>query len=351
MKNYTSIKKFGSLIAKTQNKTNGKHPETATYATKKTSSAVLKYLIAACLALIAVSLAVKPERYLPVCIDGLKLWALKVLPALLPFLFVTLLLTSLCDLSKPAKLLSPVTSFLYGVGGFGALARIVGLMSGYPAGAKLVSALYEKNLISKDEATKISVLSSTSGPTFVIGTVGAGLYCDKNTGIIIFIAHALSAAITAVFFRKYGDNRPIDRHLNNKSDLNLYSAALDAATSMLAVGTLIAVFYVIYNVLADLKIIYPLACFFNLFTKDFNKAQGLSAGLFECTQGCMYLSKCSDSAALCCAIISFGGLSVLAQSAAFLQKADVKMKVFFAGKIIQAAIAYFLCRLLCVIFL
>ena len=154
-----------------------------------------------------------------------------------------------------------------------------------------------------------------------------------------------------MFFRKYDDNRPIDRHLNNKSDLNLYSAALDAATSMLAVGTLIAVFYVIYNVLADLKIIYPLTCFFNLFIKDFDKAQGLTAGLFECTQGCMYLSKCSNSAALCCAVISFGGLSVLAQSAAFLQKANVKMRIFFSGKIIQTVISYFLCRLLCVVLL
>lgn len=362
MKNYASIKSFGCTAVKHRNKAHAEKSFAKAHAAKKRSqttarpqnstiSSVFKGLIAACLVIIAVSLAVKPERYLPVCIDGLKLWAFKVLPALLPFLFVTLLLTSLCDLSKPAKSLSPVTSFLYGVGGFGALARIVGLMSGYPAGAKLVSALYENNLISKDEATKISVLSSTSGPTFVIGTVGAGLYCDKKTGTIIFIAHALSAAITAMFFRKYGDNRPIDRHLNNKSDLNLYSAALDAATSMLAVGTLIAVFYVIYNVLADLKIIYPLTCFFNLFIKDFDKAQGLTAGLFECTQGCLYLSKCSNSAALCCAVISFGGLSVLAQSAAFLQKANVKMKIFFSGKIIQAVISYFLCRLLCVVFL
>ena len=38
--------------------------------------------------------AVFPDRYVPVCLDGIALWALNVLPAVFPFLFVTALL---CD--------------------------------------------------------------------------------------------------------------------------------------------------------------------------------------------------------------------------------------------------------------
>lgn len=312
---------------------------------------LLKKLIAACLIAVAVALAVKPERYLPLCLEGLNLWAMKVLPALLPFLFVTTIFSAICDLSKIAKPLSPMTSFLFRVGGYGALARIAGLMSGYPAGAKLVASLYENRLITEDEATKISVLSSTSGPTFVIGTVGIGLYADKKIGLIIFIAHAISAAIAAVIFRKYGDNRPIDGLLPKKTSVNLYSAALDSATAMLAVGTMIAVFYVISHILDDLKITYPLTVLFNLFLKDRAKAKALTAGLFECTQGCLLLSHCDNSVAMCAAVISFGGLSVLAQSIAFLQKAKVNLKIFFAGKSIQAVISYFICKILCVIFI
>ena len=304
---------------------------------------LFKSLMAVCLAGVAVALAANPERYLPLCLEGLNLWALKVLPALLPFLFVTTIFMSMCDLSKVAKPLSPLTSFLYGVGGFGALARIAGLMSGYPAGAKLVASLYEDKLITEDEATKISVLSSTSGPTFVIGTVGIGLYADKKIGLIIFIAHALSAGIAAIFFRKYGNNQPIGGLLQKKPSVNLYSAALDSATAMLAVGTLISVFYVISHILADLKITYPLTLFFDLILKDEAKARALTAGLFECTQGCLLLSKCNNSLALCSTVISFGGLSVLAQSVAFLQKAKVNLKVFFAGKILQAIVSYLLC--------
>ena len=40
----------------------------------------------------AVIFALFPERYVPVCLDGITIWALNVLPAVFPFLFVTALL-------------------------------------------------------------------------------------------------------------------------------------------------------------------------------------------------------------------------------------------------------------------
>ena len=312
-----------------------------------------KLFIVISLVAIAAALAVKPERYLSVCLEGLNLWATKVLPSLLPFLFVTLLLTSFCDISRASRKLSPMTRFLYGTGGIAAFVRIVGLISGYPAGAKLVANLSEEGLIDKNEATKIAVLSSTSGPSFVIGTVGVGFYADKTIGIIIFISHVLAAAFSAVFFRKYGDNRHIAPHLTPKTKrkkTDLYATALDSSLSMLCVGTLITVFYVISEITADLRLTYPITVALNFILKNPDKAKAVTAGFFECTKGCYLLAFCTKSAPLCCAVISFGGLSVLAQSVAFLQKADVCIPVFIAGKIIQAVISFFICLALCKLF-
>ncbi len=312
-----------------------------------------KFLIVLCLVAIAAALAVKPERYLPVCLQGLNLWATKVLPSLLPFLFVTLLLTSFCDISRASHVLSPATRFLYGTSGIAAFVRIVGLISGYPAGAKLVANLSEEGLIDKNEATKIAVLSSTSGPSFVIGTVGVGFFADKKVGVIMFLSHIFAAAIAAAFFRKYGDNRRITPHLmrnTKEKKKDLYATALDSSLSMLCVGTLITVFYVISEIAADLRLTFPITAALNFILQDAAKVKAVTAGLFECTKGCYLLSSCAKSAPLCCAIVSFGGLSVLAQSAAFLQKADVCIPVFVAGKLIQTVLSFFLCLTLCNIF-
>ena len=68
--------------------------------------------------------------------SGLYLWANAVLPSLLPFFIATELLnytdiTNLCG-----KLLNPIMRPLFNVPGEGAIALIMGIISGYPVGAK-----------------------------------------------------------------------------------------------------------------------------------------------------------------------------------------------------------------------
>lgn len=305
----------------------------------------------ALLAVIGSALVINPEKYRKVCLEGLNLWAYKVLPALLPFLFITLLFTSLCDLSKISRPFSPVTKFLFGLDGIAAFVQFAGLISGYPTGAKIVADLYENGVINKSQATKIAILSSTSGPTFIIGTVGACFYNEKKIGLIIFTTHALAAFLSAVFYRKYGDNQPIARLITKNQKIDIFSFAMDSALSMLAVGTLITVFYVFAEILSDYKITYPLTRLFTLITNNQTLAEGLTSGLFECTRGCFLISQTSGGIPLASAIISFGGLSVLAQSTAFLQKAQVNLKLFYLAKAVQAILSFLICSLLCLLFL
>jgi len=339
---------------KLKNKKSNFRTQKATGKTKVIASSriFLKATVAAGLFGIIASLAIKPERYIPVCLEGLNLWAIKVLPSLLPFMFFSLILTNFCDITKATDKLTPLTKKLYGTSGIGLFVRIIGLVSGYPAGAKMISELYENQTITKKEATVLSVLSSTSGPSFVIGTVGTAFYADKRLGVIIFLSHAISSLLTSVFFRKNGDNQLIGRHIKQeKTKASLFSTALDCATSMLAVGTLITVFFVLAQVFKDLRITYPLTLLFNSVFKNQKIAEGMVCGLFECTQGCFFLSQCGISAVpFCCAVISFGGLSVIAQSTAFLQKAEVNIKPFVLAKTIHAVISFFVCKFLLLFF-
>jgi hypothetical protein len=69
-------------------------------------------------------------------------------------------------------------------------------------------------------------------------------------------------------------------------------------------------------------------------------AEGFLVGLFEVTNGTRALSALQISRAqaiLVCAIVSFGGLSIFAQTVGFIAKTDINPAVYLLSKIIHAA--------------
>jgi nucleoside recognition membrane protein YjiH len=110
--------------------------------------------------------------------QGLRLWATKVLPALLPFFILVKLLSYTTFSQTIGNFLSPITYRFYRVGGIAGYIYIMSILSGYPVGAKLTADFYKENYISKRQAHTISAFTSTSGPLFVLGTVGIGLFIE-----------------------------------------------------------------------------------------------------------------------------------------------------------------------------
>ena len=72
--------------------------------------------------------------------------------------------------------------------------------------------------------------------------------------------------------------------------------------------------------------------------------EGAILGLFECTKGIKALSSGGITALtlpVASAICGLGGLSVIAQSTAYLKKAKIKTAVFVLAKTITAIISFF----------
>lgn len=282
------------------------------------------------------------------------MWALTVLPSLLPFLFLTLLFCKTQTPQKIATKLSPVCRFLYNTGGESAYVQLMSFLSGYPIGAKLIEELYRLGQTDKNGAAKMSVFCSTSGPSFIVGCVGVNMLHDKKAGLILFSAHILAAVLNGIIFRKSFNNRPIDQLLIKKppSENILYECATEASLSAITVGTLIAVFYVFSQILADFKITLPLNNLLFCVLKDKTLSQAVTYGLLECTKGCLVAAQTTNKLTLPVIewLISFGGISVIVQSAAFLSNAKVKISFFVLGKAIQAFTSFAICYMLCLIF-
>ncbi|MBQ3235870.1 MAG: hypothetical protein IJA97_06915 [Clostridia bacterium] len=307
-----------------------------------------------------VALAIFPDVYSKTTYAGIALWATAVLPSLLPYFFLTALLTKTNVLSSFCNSLSPLVKKPFRLGGSAVYAFFTSILSGYPVGSKIIADLYLEGVISDGEATRMSLLCSTSGPLFIIGAVGNAAFNDKAIGFILYGVHVLSAIITALIFRKAGGKEKefSPKPLAHKDDNALYNAVYSSVISALVVGGFVSIFYVLSQILADFKILYPISLITTAVLSPLGASgahgNALSVGLIEFTKGCVLLSYTGTtplSVSLACFLISFGGISIILQSFAFLKKARVSVLFFTLGKLVQGTISGLICYFACLIFL
>ena len=139
--------------------------------------------------------------------SGLSLWANSVLPSLLPFFIATELLSYTNVVPLCGKLLSPIMRPIFNVPGEGAFALLMGIISGYPVGAKIVANLKEQNLCTDIEAERLLAFTNNSGPLFIVGTVGIGLFYNMSIGLILLLTHILACITTGFIFRWWGKRK------------------------------------------------------------------------------------------------------------------------------------------------
>ena len=117
--------------------------------------------------------------------NGLSLWANSVVPSLLPFFIATELLSHTNIIHIIGKALNKFMRPIFNVPGEGAYAFLIGLISGYPVGAKIVTKLRQNGLCTKSEGERMLAFSNNSGPLFIVGTVGVSLFWNSRNRIFI----------------------------------------------------------------------------------------------------------------------------------------------------------------------
>ncbi len=280
-------------------------------------------------------------------LEGLKLWLFCVVPSLFPYFFITAILSTLKITGKATRLFSPLMKGVFRVNGAVSYAFFMSLISGYPVGAKLTAELKQKGVISEIEATRASALCSTSSPTFMLGSVGSLMFGSPAFGLGLFICHLLATLCVGIIFSFYKrEQKPTSLEMtfsNAKMDNLLYESAYTSVISCLTVGGLITLFYLFTEILLSLNILSPFISLLSPVLGGKNNSNGFALGLFECTRGLKELSLGGINALtlpIATFICSFGGLSVIMQSTAFLKQAKIKTAPFFVSKILSAVIGF-----------
>lgn len=137
---------------------------------------IKKHILPSLFVLFTICLIIFSKENLSATKNGLLLWANSVVPALLPFLIATELLSHTTVVNFIGKLLNKYMKPIFNVPGIGAYAFIMGIISGYPVGAKIVTEFRKNGDCSRAEAERLLAFTNNSGPLFIIGTVGVSMF-------------------------------------------------------------------------------------------------------------------------------------------------------------------------------
>ena len=302
---------------------------------------------------------------------GLILWAISVVPSLFPFFIATELLSFTNTIQILEKMLNKIMRPIFNVPGCGSFALIMGIISGYPIGAKIVSNFKEQGLCTNAECERLLSFTNNSGPLFIIGTVGISMFASKDIGYKLFIVHLLSCLLVGFLFRWWkkdvlagqastkkesklestkgqpshnsmsSSNSPKSVSFYNLGEVLSYSIQ-SAIRSVLIIGGFVILFSVIVSMLSSSKVLYilsnflnPILCFFNV-PESFSKS--IIVGLIEVTNGLKIAAIPSShiSIIICSFLLGFGGISVLLQVLSITSKAEISIKPYILGKFLQA---------------
>ena len=297
--------------------------------------------IAALCAMLEMILA--PQQMIDSGRYALSLCAELIIPSLFPFFVLSGLLNRLGFAASAARRLAKPAARLYGISGAGATAFFMGLVGGYPLGAAYIADMRRQGLVSIDEAERLMGFCSNSGPAFLIGSIGAGVFGSARLGVGLYIIHILAAAITGLFFR--GGNEHSGKLPAAPREIGgaLTESVRQAAQSLLSVCGFIVCFCVIIGLLDVHGGVSLLAGRLAQLTGlELHAARAVLAGFLELGSGIgsmRGLAASPANLALAAGIVGWGGISVHFQTYAVLADSDIKGGLHLAGRLINCIVS------------
>lgn len=294
-----------------------------------------KFLIKVFLILFIIFLIMFSKTNILAVQNAISLFFEKVFPSLFPFFIAADLLSHTNIINILNTILSPIMKPLFNVSGKGAFPFIMGIISGYPTGAKIVSDFRKNNICTKVECERLLAYTNNSGPLFIIGTVGSSLFLSSEIGILLLITHIFGTLTVGIIFRFYKNNYYRNENIVDELDIDNFSSILTESifNSFKTTGMIfgfIIMFSIINNILLTSGILklFPFAII------------GSILSTCEITNGINYISMIKSSnltiqLILTSFFLGFGGISVLMQVYSIISKTDLSIKPYILGKLLH----------------
>lgn len=306
----------------------------------------------------AVAMICRPKEISAAVQEGMELCYNVIIPSLFPFFILTSLVISLGLAGYLGRLMEPIMRPLFRLSGACAAPLALGFIGGYPVGARAALTLYESGGCTKSEAERLLAFCNNSGPAFIFGVVGAGVFGDTRVGLLLCLVHALASFCVGLVFRFYGDRggnsarTPIPIRVQRFS-VAFTSSVKGAVTSTLSICAFVMCFTVLLRLAVLSGLLPALAALLGkaLAPLGFNEAwaQRLLTGLLELSSGVWTLTgegSLSGRVSMGAFLLGWAGLSVHCQVLSFLGESGLSTRAYFGGKLLHGIFSAALTALL-----
>ena len=253
---------------------------------------------------------------------GLMLWFHDVLPLLLPFM----LLSNLFVL----KIRTKKTGAAYAI----PVLFLLGLLCGYPLGAKMASDFTKEGYIKSSTAAILLPLCNNISPMFLSGYIGHTVLKDLFPFwfllAVLYVPYVLVTSIAFLILHT------INKHKQTSGYLTKYipQQPTSAQSNDLLLQSVIQITYVgLYIMICS--ILFALVCAIPNLPSDVST---VLCGILEITQGSTVLAASTFSPACKTALIlactSFGGISAFLQTLQVTKQSGLSMIYYFVVKCI-----------------
>lgn len=262
-----------------------------------------------------------------------------IIPSLFPFMILSSYASDSHVADAFARKLFSFSKKAFKVNPHGIIAFLLGILGGYPIGAKSLAEFYENKKLNNYDVRKLFCWCINPSPAFAITAVGTFMLGSTKSGIIIYISILISSLCIGLcigFLNKNFQCVSDFKEIKVDSKHIFINSVAKGNSAMLSVCGWILIFS---GISASLEKVIPneyASLFFNSIT--------------EVTNGCKVAISHSLPLPAICAILSFGGLAVIFQIGPYLEKCNISFKEFFCWRVVNGSLSAFLCSQLLRIF-
>lgn len=293
-------------------------------------TAMKKLIYTAMFLLITALLLIYPSDCVTFSLFGLNLWFRKMVPALLPFMILSGMMIRMNLTDKIVYLLRPLLQPIFRLRPALLYAIVVGFLCGFPMGARVVADLYERNQINKSEATYLLAFCNNIGPIYFLGFAlptislpGSMAYLIGMYGLPLLYGVILRFTV----YRK-----------------QLEASVVSTGQDMPAMGLMAALDESIIAGMEGITRLGGYMIFFNLLNiipfvlMQKSQLTALIGCFLEITGGIQAIGYSDPRAVLI--LLSFGGLSCLAQTNSCIRNTDLSFRTYLFHKLMITMITW-----------
>lgn len=205
---------------------------------------------------------------------------------------------------------------------------VVGILCGFPLGAKCARTLYDSGEVTKEECERLIGFTNNASPSFVISGIGYLIRGSIIDGMILYFSSTLASVALGMLLgiKKEASDTS---HFSYISNFDFALSVKNASVGTLNICGFVTLFSVILGIIND-------------FLRD--KTILISTAIFlEIGNASKLLSSISVSPDISLILtsfaISFSGLSVYMQVRSFFSESDISTKKYLFAKLMQGLIS------------